>query len=85
MSTVALKICATPHQLQPTALKPRRMCGCFNCLTIFEATDVPPYPGYATSPLCPNCGQDTVLDGSTVPSLDNQLLCEINQYWFDSK
>jgi hypothetical protein len=61
------------------------MCGCFNCLTIFEATDVPPYPGFAINTMCPNCGQDTVLDGSTVPSLDTQLLSEINQYWFDSK
>lgn len=82
MSNVALKICATPERLQPPPKKARRMCGCFNCFTIFEANEVLPISGTDVVPSCPKCGQDTVLDGTTVPSLDQQLLCEINGYWF---
>jgi len=86
MSTMALKICATQEKLRPQApLKAGRMCGCFNCFTIFEATEVLSIPGTAATPTCPNCGKDTVLDGSTVPSLDTQLLSEVNGYWFAKK
>lgn len=82
MSNLALKICATSEKLRPTVVKSHRMCGCFNCLTIFEASEVLPFPGSDVIPSCPTCGQDTVLDGTTVPSLDEQLLCEIKGYWF---
>lgn len=83
MSNAALKICATPQHLRPTtAPKVRRMCGCFNCFTIFEASEVLAMSGTDVVPSCPKCGQDTVLDGTTVPSLDQQLLCEVNGYWF---
>ncbi len=85
MSKIALKIHAQGLQLQPTPKPGRKMCGCFNCFTIFEASEVTVLSGLGDSPNCPNCGKDTVLTAATVPSLDQQLLREVNTYWFAQK
>ncbi len=85
MSSIALKIKAPTGHLQASTQDRPRTCGCFNCLTIFQATEVVGFTGAQSALKCPKCGQDTVLDGTLIPSLDQLLLTEVNGYWFAKK
>lgn len=86
MSTMALKIKASASITPANKPDPKRMFGCFGCFAIFPATESGDLTDTGGTPnKCPRCGQDSVLDSTVVPSLDQRLLTEVNGYWFAKK
>ncbi len=59
-------------------------CGCFFCLSIFEASRVRQFWDDETTAVCPLCGIDSVIYDSQVERLTPQLLQALKRYaWND--
>ena len=57
-------------------------CRCANCLATFSGAEVTEFTDKGKTAICPKCGEDTVLP-DCVEGLDDQLLQEIHDYWFE--
>ncbi|WP_202410247.1 hypothetical protein [Pseudomaricurvus sp. HS19] len=59
-------------------------CGCFFCLSIFDASRVTQFWDDETTAVCPLCGIDSVIYDSQVESLTPGLLQALKRYaWND--
>jgi len=59
-------------------------CGCYNCFKIFDKKEIKKWTDNSKTALCPFCETDTVLPDTAYP-LKEELLKEINNYWFGKK
>ena len=57
-------------------------CRCANCLATFSGAEVTEFTDKGKTAICPKCGVDAVLP-DCVEGLDDQLLQEIHDYWFE--
>ena len=57
-------------------------CRCAHCLATFSGAEVTEFTYKGKTAICPNCGEDAVLP-DCVEGLDDQLLQEIHDYWFE--
>lgn len=57
-------------------------CGCFYCLSVFEASEVRDWVWDGSTALCPRCGIDAVLPGSAAP-IDAEFLRRMRTRWFE--
>ena len=57
-------------------------CRCAHCLATFSGAEVTEFTDKGKTAICPNCGEDAVLP-DCVEGLDDQLLQEIHDYWFE--
>ena len=57
-------------------------CRCANCLATFSGAEVTEFTDKGKTAVCPKCGVDAVLP-DCVEGLDDQLLQEIHDYWFE--
>ena len=57
-------------------------CRCANCLATFSGAEVTEFTDKGKTAICPKCGVEAVLP-DCVEGLDDQLLQEIHDYWFE--
>ena len=57
-------------------------CRCAHCLATFSGAEVTEFTDKGKTAICPKCGVDAVLP-DCVEGLDDQLLQEIHDYWFE--
>ena len=57
-------------------------CRCANCLATFSGAEVTEFTDKGKTAVCPKCGVEAVLP-DCVEGLDDQLLQEIHDYWFE--
>ena len=61
-------------------VKQRKICGCFHCQKIFDASEVTDYTGDATA-ICPYCGIDSVIQDANA-EVTPEVLAKMHSYWF---
>ena len=59
-----------------------RQCGCFNCCTLFDASEVEAYIDGGETAMCPHCGIDSVIGDASVIALTQQFLRAMRRRWF---
>ena len=65
-------------------LEQSSICGCFYCGKIFNPIEITEWiPEKSGTALCPYCGIDSVIGEASGFQIMEQLLKEMNQYWFD--
>ena len=58
-------------------------CGCFYCLRTFRSGEVTQWYGdQDDTAVCPYCGIDAVIGGSSGVVITREFLKEMRQYWF---
>ena len=57
------------------------LCGCFHCLSVFDASEVRDW-ATGTTALCPRCGIDAVLAAHAAP-IDPEFLQRMRARWFE--
>ena len=57
-------------------------CRCANCLATFSGAEVTEFTDKGKTAVCPKCGVEAVVP-DCVEGLDDQLLQEIHDYWFE--
>ena len=64
-------------------LEQSSVCGCFYCRKIFNPNEITEWlPEKSGTALCPYCGIDSVIGEASGFQITEQLLKEMNQYWF---
>ena len=64
-------------------LEQSSVCGCFYCRKIFNPNEITEWiPEKSGTALCPCCGIDSVIGEASGFQITEQLLKEMNQYWF---
>ena len=64
-------------------LEQSSVCGCFYCGKIFNPNEITEWiPEKSGTALCPYCGIDSVIGEASGFQITEQLLKEMNQYWF---
>lgn len=56
-------------------------CGCFHCLKLFTPGAIEEWIDRGWTALCPHCGVDAVLPGTTV-TMSVEMLREMQSHWF---
>jgi hypothetical protein len=60
--------------------------GCFNCLAIFRPAEISEWwddeYGAPQTPVCPNCGIDSVIGDKSGYPITKEFLGKMNKYWF---
>lgn len=64
-----------------TYIKASTRCGCFHCLSMFDAREVVQWTDNGETALCPICGIDSVLSAPTDP-IDERFLAVMHERWF---
>ena len=60
-----------------------RTCGCFHCLRIFEPSEIVDWCDLAEdTAICPYCGVDSVLAEASGFKITEELLRQMQGYWF---
>jgi len=73
---------AHAHSLDNNGEVSRRgPCGCFYCLSVFDASEVEEWVGRGTA-LCPRCRIDAVLSAHVAP-IDPAFLRRMRARWFE--
>lgn len=64
------------------ALAGSERAACYECLTVFKASEITEFVDNEKTALCPHCGIDTVLPESAGYSFSAASLEALNEYWF---
>lgn len=70
------------------SLKKDQLCGCFDCLKTFRASEIKeviPERGGGKTACCPYCGMDAVLGESSGFPITEEFLKKMNKYWLSSE
>ena len=60
-----------------------KTCGCFYCLRMFEPSEIVDWCDLAEdTALCPYCGIDSILAEASGFKITEELLRQMNEYWF---
>ena len=57
-------------------------CGCFNCLSIFDSSEIKTWIDTGLTAVCPRCGMDAVLPSASGVPLGEELLRAMQDRWF---
>lgn len=57
-------------------------CYCFYCKSTMDARDIEEYIDSEQTALCPKCGIDAILPDRIDEPIDDNILSEMNTYWF---
>ena len=59
-------------------------CGCFYCFAVFPPSDIVTWTDDGVIALCPHCGIDSVVGGSSgFPIEDDRFLRAMKDHWFE--
>jgi len=59
-----------------------KKCGCFYCLHIFSPEKIKNWVDNSRTPLCPNCGVDTVIGDKSGLPITKDFLISMYSHWF---
>ena len=57
-------------------------CYCFHCLAVLEPEAITDYLADEQTAICPKCGVDAILPDSIEETIDENIIAEMNAYWF---
>lgn len=57
-------------------------CYCFYCKSSMEKSDIKCYIDNGQTALCPKCQIDAIVPDSIEDAVDEQIISEMNEYWF---
>lgn len=60
-------------------------CGCYNCLKIFNTSEIDLWTDNGETALCPNCNYDSLIGDALGVPIRSDVLAEIHNYWFKTK
>jgi hypothetical protein len=60
-----------------------KICGCFNCLSVFGHAEIHKWIQRNDTALCPRCEVDAVIGDVSHPGLTRQTLEEMHKRWFE--
>lgn len=63
-------------------IKSSNNCYCFYCKSTILSSDINDYIDEGNTALCPNCGIDSIIPDSVNEVIDEQVLDDMNKYWF---
>lgn len=64
-----------------------KLCGCFNCLTIFSTSIIEDWTDFMVNPkgntaVCPFCSIDSILGDTSGYPITEEFLCKMNEVYF---
>lgn len=68
-----------------SSLEKSALCGCFYCGKIFSPREITEYADEGKTAICPFCGIDAVLSEECGYPITQELLNQMNGYWFGEK
>jgi uncharacterized paraquat-inducible protein A len=60
-----------------------KICGCFNCLSVFAHGEIRKWIQQKNTALCPRCQSVTVIGDASFPGLTRGTLEEMHKRWFE--
>lgn len=66
-------------------LKNDNICGCFNCLEIFNPKEIKRWTDKRETALCPYCGKDSVMGESSGFPVTKKYLKKVNKIYFEAE
>ncbi len=63
------------------ALQKSKLCGCFDCLEVFQPSEITEYLADGTA-LCPHCRVDSVIGDASGFPVTKDFLEKMKKYWF---
>ena len=57
-------------------------CYCFHCESVFSPGEITNFADNGQTALCPACGVDAIVPDSADEAIDEELITEMNRYWF---
>ena len=63
-------------------IKTADKCYCFYCKSIIAKDDIKNYADNGQTALCPKCEIDAIIPDSIEDTVDQQIISEMNEYWF---
>jgi hypothetical protein len=71
--------CRSHRELLTTS----KICGCFQCLSVFGHFEIRKWIEHGTTALCPRCDSDAVIGDASRPGLTRKILEEMHKRWFE--
>ena len=57
-------------------------CHCFYCKSTIKSSEIVEYIDQGETAICPKCGIDAIVPDSIDEKIDDDLICEMHEYWF---
>lgn len=57
-------------------------CYCFYCKSIIDSSEIKDYIDNGQTALCPKCGIDSIIPDGIEEDVNEEIVDEMNQYWF---
>lgn len=73
---------AHAHSSDNDEILSSRLCGCFYCLNIFKPSEITEWVNDNTTPLCPQCGIDSIIGDQSGYPITKDFLKQMHQHWF---
>ena len=61
-----------------------KSCGCFDCLSIFQPSDIKEWTDSQETALCPKCGIDSVIGDESGYPITKEFLLLMQKHWLDT-